>query len=183
MKTVQPIPLQDLPAIATAIRGLPPELSRCLEFLMLSVGRASEVTRLRRSEVSARTTWKPPSPLSNQPARPLSDAAQKVLTEALAAEQKGSNLVFPRRDGKEFDRRTLKRELQAIDSRLSGPTLRSTFAHWATETTDATRTDLPLAMGYALEPHESATLAKFGTIKVAQAKARDLLDRWALVCQ
>jgi integrase len=181
-----PISFTELPRISEAIAALPAEDARCLKFLMLSAGRASEVRQLRGEGLHG-MTWVPhyDHMLGMPSVRPLSEAASDLAQVALRMSVGNANegaQVFRTARDTEFSSEQILRKLRAVDPSLEARSFRVTFAHW-TAVTCRRAADAQLALGHPTEEDRQVFL-KFGpaSFEAAMDAARKLMDEWATVC-
>ena len=151
------VPIDEAPALLTAIRKCRGTAARAVEFLLLTAARSGEVRGADWSEVDLdRRTWTVPASrmkASKEHVVPLPDAAVAML-EAMPSRE---GLLFPSPTAKLLSAEALVAVLRRCGRQETVHGLRSTFRDWISERTNY--------------PHEVAEQALAHTIPNATEKA------------
>ena len=151
------VPIDEAPALLTAIRRRRGNAARAVEFLLLTAGRSGEARGADWSEINLKArTWTVPASrmkAGKEHVVPLPDAAVALL-ESLPARD---GLLFPSPRGKVLSPEALVAVLRRCGRQETVHGLRSTFRDWTSERTN-----------YA---HEVAEQALAHTISNATEKA------------
>ncbi|MCY3671539.1 MAG: tyrosine-type recombinase/integrase [Gammaproteobacteria bacterium] len=149
-----------------------------LEFAALTAGRSNEVTGAQWTEIDleARLWTVPASRMKKGRTHrvPLSGRAVELLQEAMAYADT-SGLVFPSSTGRQIAGAILSRTMKDMGLAGTPHGLRSAFADWAAECTDADRETIERALAHV---NGNATEAAYRRTDRLDAR-RDLMDAWA----
>ena len=149
-----------------------------LEFAALTAGRSNEVTGAQWTEIDLEARlWTVPAARMKKGRThrvPLSGRAVELLQEAMRHADT-SGLVFPSSTGRQIAGAILSRTMKDMGLAGTPHGLRSAFADWAAECTDADRETVERALAHV---NGNATEAAYRRTDRLDAR-RDLMDAWA----
>lgn len=176
------LPYAEAPTFMQALRQMPGEGARALEFTILTAARSGEVrgATWREIDLDARL-WTVPGErmkASKEHRVPLSDAAVALLQGREKGE--GGDLVFPgQRRGKPLSDMTLTAALRRMKRpELTAHGFRSTFRDWAAEETHHPHAVAEMALAHTIGNAVEAAYRRGDLLE----KRRLLMQDWADYC-
>jgi integrase len=180
------LPYREVATFIAQLRTLSSIGARALEFLILTVPRASELTHATWGEFDlGGKIWSIPSHRMKvedeheEPHRiPLSDRALAIIQEMAAIRQ--NNFVFPgEREGKPLKAGTLLTTAQSINPNITTHGFRSTFRDFAAEQTSFPREIAEKALAHAVGDETERAYQRGDLLE----KRRKLMEAWAAYCE
>ncbi len=170
-------PYDQVPAIIKSLRGKKSISAYCLQFLILTAARSSEVRGARWCEIdlSERVWIIPPERMkANKLHRiPLSNEAAKVLKSAPRIE--GQELVFPGARGGLLSDVAVSKALRLVHSGVTVHGFRSSFRDWAAEQTSFPAAVCELALAHVNKDKVEAAYQRSDLFD----RRRELMEIWS----
>jgi integrase len=174
----------DLPGFMTEVAQQDSIAARALKFLVLTVGRSSEVRLARWREIDlGQAVWTIPASrmkAEREHRVPLSDAAIEILQAMTALRRSNESLIFPgARAGQPLSGTTLGAVRRRLgQGAVTSHGFRSSFRDWGGESTAFPREVIEMALAHRLGDAAEQAYARGDLFH----KRRRLMAEWAAFC-